>query len=110
MAKITITLYMAGTVNHATKNERLRLRSLHIWLVRSTMPRIMKWQRLLTLFIWHVMEREEKLRRREQYHARETAEERESRLEEHASNIRTMMWTEQRPWQRQILLQRKIAL
>ena len=49
-AKITVTPYMADTVNHATKNERLRLRSLPIWLVRSTMPRIRKRQRLLTLF------------------------------------------------------------
>ena len=48
-AKITVTLYMAGTVNHAIKNEWLRLQSLRIWLVRSTMPWIMKWWRLLTL-------------------------------------------------------------
>ena len=51
MGKITVTPYMAGTVNHATKNEWLRLRSLHIWLVQSTMPRIMKRRRLLTLLI-----------------------------------------------------------
>ena len=65
-------------VNHATKNEWLRLLSLHVWLVRSTMPRIIKRQRLLTLYLACdiVMERVESnivLRRRNT----ETVEERE---------------------------------
>ena len=54
-AKIMVTPCVAGMVNHAMKNERLRLRSFHIWLVRSTMQWIMKQRRLLTLFIWHVI-------------------------------------------------------
>ena len=44
MAKIIVTPYSAGTVDHATKNEQQRLRLIHIWLVRSTMSRRMKWQ------------------------------------------------------------------
>ena len=65
MAKITVTPYMAGTVNHATKNETVKITDT-IYLAHDT-----------------VMEREERLRR-EQYCARwnrETTEERQSRLE-----------------------------
>ena len=89
------TPYLAGRVNHARTMKRQRLWPLHIWLVRSTMPRWMKRQRLLTILIrhmdsitdcthfgtWTTMDREERLRRRrEQYRvrqSRETAEERE---------------------------------
>ena len=38
MAKITVTPYMAGMVNHTMKNEWVRLQSLHMGLVWSTMP------------------------------------------------------------------------
>ena len=57
---------MAGTVNHVTNNETAKITD-NIYMPHDT-----------------VMEREERLRRREQYRARrnrETAEERESRLE-----------------------------
>ena len=66
MAKIMVTPYMAGTVTYAMKNKWLRLRSLHIWLVRSIMSEIMKQRRLLTFYLEHdnVMEREKRLRRR----------------------------------------------
>ena len=94
MAKITVTLYMAGTVNHATNNETAKITD-NIYLARHT-----------------VMEREERLRR-EQYHSRrnrETAEERESSLEARRACKRhqnIMMSTKQQPRQQQILLQRK---
>ena len=76
---------MAGTINHATNNKTAKITDT-IYLACDT-----------------VMEREERLRRREQYHARrnrETAEERESRLEARRARKRrqnTMMSTEQRP-------------
>ena len=73
---------MAGTVNHATNNETAKITDT-IYLARDT-----------------VMEREERLRRK-QYRAkrnRETAEERESRLEARRACERrcqnTMMLTE----------------
>ena len=78
---------MAGTVNHATNNETAKITDT-IYLACDT-----------------VMKREQRLRR-EQYRARrnrETAEERESRLEARTAHDRrqnAMMLTEQR----QILL------
>ena len=50
-ALFTDVPYMADTVNHATKNEQLRLQSLHIWLVQSTMQQVMKRRRFLTLYL-----------------------------------------------------------
>ena len=91
MAKITVTPYMAGTVNHAMNNEMAKITDT-VYLACDT-----------------VIEREERLRRREQYRARrnrETAEERESRLEARRACERcqnAMMLTEQL----QILLQQK---
>ena len=82
MAKITVTPYMAGTVNHATNNETAKITDT-IYLEHDT-----------------VMKREERLRR-EQYRARrnrETAEERELRLEAKRAHERcqnAMMLTEQ---------------
>ena len=82
MAKITVTPYMAGTVNQVTNNETAKITDT-IYLERDT-----------------VMERKERLRR-EQYRARrnrETAEERESRLEARRARERrqnAMMSTEQ---------------
>ena len=50
-AEITLAPYMAGTVNHAMNNKRQRRWSIHIRLVRSTIPRWMKWRRLATLYL-----------------------------------------------------------
>ena len=83
MGKIMVTPYMAGTVNHAMNNETAKITNA-IYLARD-----------------NVMEREERPRRREPYHARtnrETAEERESRLEARRAHKRCqspMMSTEQ---------------
>ena len=54
-ASITVTPSMAGTVNHAVNNEMVKITN-SVYLAHGT-----------------VMEREERLRRREQYCARETA-------------------------------------
>ena len=73
---------MVGTVNHATNNEMAKITDT-TYLACDT-----------------AMEREERLRRREQYRARrnrETTEERESRLEARRARERrlnTMMLTE----------------
>ena len=83
MASITVTPYLAGTVNHATNNEMAKITD-SVYLARGT-----------------VMEREEKMRRRRraQYCARknrETADERESKLEARRARERrqhTMMST-----------------
>ena len=91
MANITVTPYMAGMVNHVMNNETAKIPN-SIYFACDTL-----------------MEIEERLRRREQYHARrnrETAKERESRLEARRARERcqnAMMLTEQQ----QILLQRK---
>ena len=49
IAKVMVTPHYTGRVNNAMRNETWRLRSLHIWLVWSTMAQWMKWQRLLIL-------------------------------------------------------------
>ena len=78
-----VTAYLASTVNRATNNETANITDA-IYLAHDT-----------------VMEREERLRRREQYHAkrsRKTAEERESRLQARRANKRrenAMMSTKQ---------------
>ena len=103
MGKITVTPYMAGTVNHTTNNEtaKITVTPYMAGMVNHAMNNEMaKIADTIYLACDTVKEREERLRRREQYRARrnrETAEERikaGSQRRSHKRCQNTMMLTE----------------